>query len=512
MLSSFVQDILNAGSTGVKQVEIYGGQRRIDFTQFTVRGHYTRSPLLSNYFHCMTWLGRADCGWNILPTDTTTGVVSTGMRELRDAALLVHLMQATGRLEDFESIEAMLSFMVGKSDNLTVSALRSMMESAGVASARDLLDSAKMGAVQSALIKSGAGDQAIRSQALSKPFGSTEPVRPPAVFQLFGQRFTIDSFALTQVVYDAIVFRGQPMRRGMPTGLDAMAAMGNDLAARLLEPELRQWNYAGNLAALQELVRELPDQYWRENVYGGWMHALREVDRDLSLEVSLPQVFRTEAWSRKQLQTQLASWSELRHDTILYAKTSYSGPSCEVPIAYVEPYPAFYAGLEQVALRAAEALKPIPAPAPSRGRGWMGAAPARQSYAAFFEKMAGHLATLAELARKEIAQQPFTNDETVFLQKTISQKGNKLFGGSGFIEIPVYDGWYAELLYDFTTEEQKMWRATIADVHTDWANKKVLEVGVGPVNYCVIVVDQDRRNKVFVGPAYSYYEFTQTDE
>ena len=143
-----VQCILNAGSTGVKRVMIYGGERPIDFTQFIVRGHYTRSPLLSNYFRCMMWLGRADCGWNILPTDTATGVVSTGMRELRDAALLVHLVQATNRVEDLESIEALLSFMVGSSDNLTVSALHSVMESAGVASARDLLDSTKMGAVQ----------------------------------------------------------------------------------------------------------------------------------------------------------------------------------------------------------------------------------------------------------------------------------------------------------------------------------------------------------------------------
>ena len=96
-----------------------------------------------------------------------------------------------------------------------------------------------------------------------------------------------------------------------------------------------------------------------------------------------------------------------------------------------------------------------------------------------------------------------------FCRRRSASKGNKLFGGSGFFEIQIYDGWYADLLYDFTTEEQKMWRATIADVHTDVQNKQVLEVGVGPVNYCVIVVDQDQGNKVFVGPAYSYYEFRQ---
>ena len=45
---------------------------------------------------------------------------------------------------------------------------------------------------------------------------------------------------------------------------------------------------------------------------------------------------------RRVLNTQLASWAELRHDTILYAKQSYTGGvACEFPDAYVDPYPAF---------------------------------------------------------------------------------------------------------------------------------------------------------------------------
>ena len=59
---------------------------------------------------------------------------------------------------------------------------------------------------------------------------------------------------------------------------------------------------------------------------------------------------RTQAWQRKQLQTQLASWSELRHDTILYAKQSFTMvPSCKYPSVYVEPYPEFYAKLASLA-------------------------------------------------------------------------------------------------------------------------------------------------------------------
>ena len=45
-----------------------------------------------------------------------------------------------------------------------------------------------------------------------------------------------------------------------------------------------------------------------------------------------------------------ASWAELRHDTLLYAKQSYSAAAgCEYPDAYVDPYPAFYGKLEAFA-------------------------------------------------------------------------------------------------------------------------------------------------------------------
>src|SRR5690606_19895048 len=64
----------------------------------------------------------------------------------------------------------------------------------------------------------------------------------------------------------------------------------------------------------------------------------------------LPEIAATEPWSRRILNTQLGSWAELRHDTLLYAKQSYTGvPACEFPDAYVDPYPEFYARLAQYA-------------------------------------------------------------------------------------------------------------------------------------------------------------------
>ena len=38
-------------------VELYGGRRSLDASQFKPRGHYTKSETLKRYFRAMMWLG-----------------------------------------------------------------------------------------------------------------------------------------------------------------------------------------------------------------------------------------------------------------------------------------------------------------------------------------------------------------------------------------------------------------------------------------------------------------------
>jgi hypothetical protein len=75
---------------------------------------------------------------------------------------------------------------------------------------------------------------------------------------------------------------------------------------------------------------------------------------------------------------------------------------------------------------------------------------------------------------------------------------------------PRYDGWYPDLFY--ARGSMFEWKPTIADVHTDPESGGVLEVGVGDANFLVLAVDSaacGSGHSVYVGPAYSYYEFTQ---
>lgn len=140
---------------------------------------------------------------------------------------------------------------------------------------------------------------------------------PPAIFQLSNQRFTLDSFVHQRVSSDRVKYRD------MVSGLDVMAAMGNAEATRLSKAELEGYSYGPDMHALRLTIDKLPTAYWQSNIYTRWFDALRTLHQ-IPEGPHLPDLLRTQVWQRKQLNNQLASWAELRHDTILYVAQVYS--------------------------------------------------------------------------------------------------------------------------------------------------------------------------------------------
>lgn len=480
---------------------IYGGTRFVDWSQFQPRGHYTKTPGLMRYFRTMMWLGRADTGFNVLPPDPAAGNDVDADRELRAAIAVTLLLKQTGGDAALASMDHVLGFMVGKSDNLSIFGMQKLVEDLGLNSIGDALDADTFDKIKGALKTGKYASQMIRSQLVMSDPNSTQKVDPPSLFQVFGQRYIIDSFVLSQVVYDSIVFNGKKQRRQMPEGLDVMAALGNDEAIRLLEPELTEWKYAANLRASRDYVNMHKSEFWNDNLYNLWLGSLRTLD-DRPEKGAFPQVMKTKAWQMKQLQTQLASWAELRHDTILYAKQSYTaGISCEYPAGYVEPYPEFYAAVKKFGETASERFKTADFTVGLKKDNeikW--AKQMNQRYVTFFDEFASTVGKLEVLARKELAAEPFTEEDTKFLKKTIDIRG----GGSG---PPRYDGWFAKLFFNDSHTDK--WDPTVVDIHTDPNSSKVREVGVGDVNFLVVAIDNDGDRMVYVGPVFSYYEFDQ---
>jgi hypothetical protein len=474
--------------------QIYGGTRSIDYSQFQPRGHYTESAELSRYFRAMMWLGRADTAFIIHPPNPKSSLEVNAQREARSAALMTMVMKESGALAALDRIRSIVDFMVGRADNLTLGHMQTALGNAGLNAPVDLADDARLNTLRNEV--GSLAVQQIRSQVITSPISGQETIPPPQTFQVFGQSFVIDSFALSKVVFDEILFKGEKQRRLMPSGADVWAALGNDEAVRLLKPELEKWNYSANLLAVRKTIDERSDAAWSQDLYNLWLNALRELDE--TPDGHLPQVMRREPWRRKQLQTQLASWSELRHDTLLYAKQSYSAyPSCGYPAGFVEPYPAFFDRLERFAQRGAELIgtADFSTTDAQRTKAMRGQ---RDGIVQYLRSFAENMKFLAELARKELAAKPFTSEEQEYLRRTIDRSG----GGSG---PPRYDGWFPKLIYG---GDPDAWKPTIADVHTNPRDQKTLQVGVGDVSFIVVAIDNEQDRAAYVGPVYTYYEFT----
>lgn len=478
---------------------IWGGRRPVDWSQFEPRAHYADVLELRRYFRTLMWLGRADLGWHLSEPDPRSLLKVDVERERRAAAAFTWALKSAGKLGRLQTMSDVIDFMVGRSDSVTAAALFAALERAKLGEIAALADPAALERAVAELRRGGLRVQQIRSQTLASPLGSARQTELPVVFQVFGQRFLIDSFVLSKVVYDSIVFHGEKRTRMMPSGLDVMAALGSDEAIHLLKPELEQHRYAANLLAARRVLEERTPQAWRASLYDRWVDALRALDDVPSGGPHVPSVMRSRAWAHKQLQTAHASWAELRHDTLLYGKQSYSAyPSCEYPDAYVEPYPEFFAKLGALATEASRRLGLVDVSDPDPAQ-VARASSDRDAQVAFFRGFSQVMQRLEALARKQLRAEPFTDAERQFLKQTIDIRG----GGSG---PPRYDGWYPKLIYS----NPASLTPTVADVHTSqaWdAPPEVLEVGVGTAQFLVVAIDNESDRAIYVGPAYSYYEF-----
>ncbi len=240
--------------------------------------------------------------------------------------------------------------------------------------------------------------------------------------------------------------------------------------------------------------------------YNRWLGALRVLNVDTT-GVAYPQAMRTPAWADKMLHTQLASWTQLRHDNILYVKQSFSSNLCQYPAGYVEPYPEFYAAIGDYARAGQRLIKNLDSAALTAGEVRI-----RQTAMTHF----GHLATVADqlqtLAEKELRLEPFSPEEEAFLKQIAVYRPNSFYS-------PQWTGWYPELFLEsgtgFQVARKDKSPALIADIHTNPGDgllhpPSVLHVATGPVAVIIFIADTDEGPTMYVGPVFTYFEVVTT--
>jgi len=465
-----------------------------DYSQYVPRGHYTRSEKLKNYFKAMMWYGRMSF---LLKGGTPDALVSaedariqtTGAAQITAAIAADPATQAL-----WDRMYTVTAFYVGFSDDLGcyeyLEAMREVFggtfDPAAVSEDEVAALKAELAAYRSPQIYGGTGNCQIPPPY--SPEQADRCLESTKGFRLMGQRFIPDSYLFSRLVgpYTG-TYTGtrQPFTlvgsiRGFPMGLDVMALLGSDRAKAILdETGNDEYSlYAARYAELESEFGNFTVADWNRNLYWSWLYSLKPLLADYG--PGYPTFMQGEAWQDKQLNCALASWTELRHDTLLYAKQSYTMEATAMPpeeqpvVGYVEPVPEFYhrlLALTRMTNAGLEEMEVLDSASKAR-----------------LDRLEAVLERLEDISIRELEHEELSEDDYAFIRD---------FGDAleGVIE---------------DVDDQAKKTTIVADVHTDANSRMVLEEGVGYVDMIVVAYRlPDGRILCGVGPVMTYHECTQ---
>jgi hypothetical protein len=469
------------GHAGFSRSPLFGYDE--DYSQYVPRGHYTRNEIFRRYFKAMMWYGRMS--FRLRPGDTE-GAIRTGRSETRSAILMVAALssaevdgESTSTIWD--RIYTPTAFFVGRTDDLNVYDYAALIKKYYGETRRS--SELEEDAVLDDFI---AGAMALRPPRIFSSYvtDQEDPEEVTKGFRFMSQRYVPDSYILQQMVYDKVGTQQEP--RLFPMGLDVMAVLGSDRAYWILDETLGETRYAHYDAQLIRLRREfaeLPQEQRTENLYWGWLHCLRPLLS--SKGEGYPMFMWGQAWADKELNAALGSWAELRHDTILYAKQSYTlrataiQPQKPEASGYVEPQPEAYARLASLVGQMREGLD-------SRGL-------LLDELGDKMERMEALAVALQDISQRELKAEPLSEDD----QRLIRDIGHSLES-----IVSMSPSIIGEMASEADTH-----MALVADVHTDTNTGQVLEEGVGDAFVIYAVVPVEAGTAAAQGAAFSYYEF-----
>ncbi len=444
-----------------------------DYSQYVPRGHYTRSEALKMYFKSMMWYGRMTYRLKDAAETKRALLMIQAMRSAKTASGL-------SAFELWSNIYDPTVFIVGKADDLSFS---------------------EYGVISDQVYGETPTLTSFADPALLEQFTSIARKLPaPQVnsmwvwiwqdreeatqgFRFMGQRFTLDAYVFGQVIWRKVGTQAEP--RDLPKGLDLLAAMGSDEAQNLLVQmgENNYLNFDSQSAKVRSEVGALGIDSWTQNLYWSWLYALQPLF--MVKGEQYPAFMQTQAWLHKDMQTALASWTELKHDTILYAKQVMAemggGAADEPPHGYVEPNPEAYARLLALSQMTRSGLEE---------RGLL-----NDVTKGNLDNLIENLQFLLTISQKELNGEKITNDE----YWRISYYGGWLESTTLMAADPAED-----IQGGGDLNDQKS--ALVADVATGVG--RVLEEGVGYPTL-IYVISPDAPYHLTVGAVYTYYEFPQ---
>jgi hypothetical protein len=479
--SNVSSNLKNIQSEAMVYAPIFGRNLLIDFSQFKPRGHYITSTALKNYFKAMMWLSRADLS---IPISDTTSLP----RMKKAALVLWDCVVNSGSYSQWLEINSIIEFMVGTSDGLSLKGVGPLVQDLGISDIKKFIATFNESAFDSVVSRNNYGVQMILSQGIYYD-SAQDSLNLPKIVSFMPQRFILDSYTFSQLVYPLTT-----TYREMPTSRDIAFVLG-DNSAIVKYPDLSIGGMPGILSCQRKLYDQISHTGYMANLYTSWIYSLRQLN-DAERNEKISPVFRTDAWRMKMRNTQLMSWAHLRHNTLLYAKQSYTGmATCSYPRAYIEPYPSFFKAIADYAAKGKQFFTTYD-----------------KSVADYFGYLEATSRKLKECADYAASGKPLLSSLEIWLKNCITSSTQS----AGCTTVKVFNGWYMDLFYAANSvSEGSTFFPSVADVHTKPADvmgpAKVLHAATGYVNLMAVIVEADSCPMIFVGPVGSYYDVTTED-
>lgn len=451
--------------------------RDLDYSEFKVRGHYTKSEELGRFFRTMIWFGTA--ALSFYDENETLQTNNTLQALLMTYASFQPSTGGGSGAELWSRIYGPTGEYVGVSDDIHIANMNDvLLKVYGAGSDPNHWLDAKYNDKLRDAIKELPEPQ-IQAKLAEKPgFGSKQ-------FRFMGQRYILDGDIMQTLI--------EPVKRPIPTGLDVMGVMGSQMAESLifdhLQPQ-REWPaYTDKYKQLKNEVAAYPDKSWQRNLYSGWLWSLQALLDDTATSEGMPFFMKNNNWKYKSLNTALASYTELKHDTVLYGKrpmAEMGGPVDHEQQNYVEPNVALYNRVSYLLDNTLAVLA---------DRKML-----NEQMETIGQEFSDLLDLLINCSVKELNNEPLTKEEN-----------ERLFWYGGTLE-------NLSLRLLITSSEDadavSLSEMVVSDVATSSAGN--LTLGTGYFDHIYVVVPIGGKLVLSRGSVYSYYEFTSntrlTDE
>lgn len=442
----------------------------LDYSQFTPRGHYTRSEDFERYFKAMMWYGQAPFP---LYFD------ENGKRNIEQTvqALLItySLYSDSKSFELWKDIYEPVNFFVGSADDLRPYEYKILLDIYGERpDLNKLMDEEKLNQLYEKAKEFPEPRIKAKYTTVTTPVGKQ--------FRFMGQRYVLDAEIIQELV--------EPIIRPVPSGLDVMGVLGSDRAEeiQMAKPINQHWEgYPKEFKRLKDEFSKMDDSKWRENMYTGWLWTIKGLLKPYG--EGYPSFMTNEAWVDKNLTTALATWAELKHDTILYGKMSgaeMGGGGYITPVGYVEPNIEIYEKLL-----------------------WL---------TRYSEKILEAQDMLTESLERKIDD--FEDILEFLINCSIKELNNEVLTEEEYTSIMYYGGRLERLSSSFAgdisrwseiTSDTDRNMALIADFHTiapnQYSSGGYMEAAVGTASEIYVVVPIDGKLYLTRGAVFSYYEF-----